>query len=121
MKKVVLLATVIGILCPKSTLNAQSIGLKWQTVKHSTSVSQKLSSASNSGLKLNLPKSDDALVRIQQNINYSQNFYPQAYLHRGYTNYYELKDKQLQTISNQKDLFYNRLIEVAIVKLFKLD
>jgi hypothetical protein len=123
MNKVVLLAAAVFILCSKSALNAQNIGLKWQNSGKSTSILPKLSSATNSSIQLNLPKSDDALVRIQQNVYYSQNRYPQAYLNRnrGYANYYEIKDRQLQVNGNQKELFYDRLIETAIVKLFKLD
>jgi hypothetical protein len=123
MKKVVLLTVFFLILLSKLALNAQNIGLKWQTAGKSTSVSPRLSNATNSGIQLNLPKSDDALLRIRQNVYYAQNRYPQAYLNRnrGYANYYEINDRQLQVNGNQKTLFYDRLIEVAIVKLFKLD
>jgi hypothetical protein len=120
MKKVVLFTVAILILFSRFALNAQSIGLKWQNVGKSTSVLPKLGNATNSGIQLNLPKSNDALVRIQQSKYYSQSRYPQGYLNRnrGYANYYQINDRQL---GNSKDLFYDRLIETAIVKLFKLD
>ena len=121
MKKNVFTAIVFSIFCFKPLANAQHIGLKWQNVKPKTAVSPKLSSASPSGLQLFLPKSNDALVRIQQNRFYSQSRYPQAYLHRGNTDFYTLNDRYLQNTASQKELFFDRFIETAIVKLFKLD
>jgi hypothetical protein len=124
MKKVVLFAIVLGFIALKTTaINAQNIGLKWQNAGKKTDISPKLTKQTAGSPQLNLPKSDNALVRIQQNVFYTQSRYPQAYLNgnRGYSDYYAIQDRQLQLNSSQRELFVDRLIETAIVKLFKLD
>jgi hypothetical protein len=121
MKKVIVFATILAFISLKTTaINAQNIGLKWQNTGKKTHISPRLTNQTTGLPQLHLPKSDDALVRIRQSRYYSQSLYPQAYLNRnrGYADFYRITDNELGA---SKEMFYDRLIEVAIVKLFKLD
>jgi hypothetical protein len=125
MQKSIFSATIIGLFVSMMSLNAQKanneIGLKVENIRPKTATFTSAKSTKTGVPQLNLPKVNDPLVRIQQNVFYSQHRYPQSYLHRNNTTYYELMDRQLISTQSQRELFIDRAINVALIKLFKLD
>ena len=125
MQKSVFSATIIGLFVTIMPLNAQKtsneIGLKINNVRPKNATFASAKSSKTLTPQLNLPKINDPLVRIRQNVFYSQHNYPQAYLHKNHQNYYQQMDRQLLTTQSQKELFIDRLVDAALIKLFNLD
>jgi hypothetical protein len=127
MKNYSIISAIIFLSMATLPVNAQKItgfiGLQAQNIKRPKSVVPEQIVSKIRQPQLNLPKSNDPLVRIRQNGFYSQNFYPQAYLHQNnkHNLHYQLMDRQLSMTTSQRELFVDRLIETAIVKLFNLD
>lgn len=125
MQKSIISATIIGLFASIMPLNAQKVhnevGLKVENIRPKTATFVSAKSAKTLTPQLNLPKSDDPLVRVRQNVFYSQHNYPQAYLHKNHVNYYQQMDRQLLTTQSQRELFVDRLIDAALIKLFNLD
>lgn len=125
MQKSVFSATIIGLLVSIMPLNAQksnnAIGLKIDNVRPKNATFTSAQSSKTVTPQLNLPKINDPLVRIRQNVFYSQHRYPQSYLYGNNSIYYQQMDKQLLMTQTQRELFVDRVINTALVKLFNLD
>ena len=70
---------------------------------------------------LNLPQYKNPVVAIRQNVFYSQNFYPQTSQKVAFENHDQFMNRQLQLTRNQRDLFVERVVETALIKLLRLD
>ena len=70
---------------------------------------------------LSLPKVNNPTVAVQQNVFYSQSFYPQSNQNMAWDNHNKLMNRQLLETNNMRDLFVERLVDAAIVKIFGMD
>ena len=125
MQKSVFSAIIIGLLISIMPLNAQKanneVGLKVDNIRPKTATFTSAKSTKTLTPQLNLPKINDPSLLIRQNPFYAQHRYPQFYSHYNPRNYYLEVDAQKFFTENPRDLFAERVIEVAIAKLFNLD
>lgn len=125
MQKSIFSIATIGLFVSIMPLNAQKahneVGLKVENIRLKTATFVSAKSSKTFTPQLNLPKSNDPLVRVRQNVFYAQHNYPQAYLHKNHSNYYQQMDRQLLTTQSQRELFVDRVIDAALIKLFNLD
>jgi hypothetical protein len=125
MQKSVFSATIIGLLVAIMPLNAQKsnneVGLKIDNVRPKNATFTSAQSSKTVTPQLNLPKVKDPLLQIRQNTLYPQQRYPQFYSYYNPRNYYLEVEAQRLLMYNSKDLFIQRVIDVALIKLFNLD
>ncbi|MEO0041842.1 MAG: hypothetical protein RL329_1290 [Bacteroidota bacterium] len=69
--------------------------------------------------KLYLPQVREPLVNVQQNIFYSQHFYPQTVLNPTWERHYAIMNRHLLLNHSPKELFIDRVAESLIANLFE--